>query len=175
MSQTHGMWIVGGSIPELVMDSNRGQLIYNTSLVFDSSGILRAKYRKIHLFDVSIPANPETGSPGVSFRESETLSPGDLGLGLFETPWGFDIGMGLCYDLRFPELAIALREKSKDKMKVLIYPGQFNMTTGPMHWELLGRARAVDTQSFCVLASVARSTDPSDYQVWLQLMLKIHF
>lgn len=173
-AETHGMWLVGGSIPELVIDSNGCRLIYNTSLIFDSKGILRAKYRKLHLFDVSIPADPKSGSPGVSFKESDTLSQGDLGLGLFETPWGFDIGIGICYDLRFPELATALRERSANKMKLLVYPGQFNMTTGPMHWELLGRARAVDTQSFCVLASVARSTDLSDYQVCPQDMLRIH-
>lgn len=86
---------------------------------------------------------------------------------MIRTPWGVDIGIGICYDIRFPEYAITLREQLKDRMKLLVYPGSFNSVTGPLHWELLGRARAVDTQSFCILASTARSDVIGDYQVCL--------
>ena len=163
-SRNYRIHIVGGSVPERVI-RNGVELLYNTSVMFDQDGRIIQKYRKLHLFDVSIPGEPETDKPGIHFMESETLTPGDLGLCLWQSPWSFDVGLGICYDIRFPELAIALREKSGDKMKLLIYPGQFNMVTGPRHWQLLGKARAVDTQSFCILASVARSNDPSDYQV----------
>ncbi len=154
-----GVWIIGGAIAEL----HDGK-IYNTCIVVDDRGVVVGKYRKLHLFDVSIP--PSDGVPGITFRESETLTPGDLPPCLVATPWGFDIGIGICYDIRYPEYATLLRESSSNRMKFLVYPGAFNTTTGPMHWELLGRARAVDTQSYCILASIARSNDPSDYQAY---------
>ena len=69
--------------------------------------------------------------------------------------------MGICYDCRFPELALAMRAEG---CKVLIYPGAFNMTTGPAHYQLLARGRAVDTQSYVVFCSPARCSDPNDYQ-----------
>ncbi len=159
-----GLWIVGGSVPELVKTKDSSKL-YNTCVVFDSTGRITAKYRKLHLFDVSVPGDVHYGKPAVEFRESDTLTSGDLGLCLFETPWDFQIGLGICYDLRFPELSTALRNRSKDRMKLLIFPGQFSLTTGPLHWELLGRARAVDTESFCILASTARPNDRSMFQV----------
>jgi len=163
-ARTHQLWIIGGSLPES-HKTEKTESFFNTSLVFNDRGEIVQKYRKLHLFDVSITAPVGSGKPSVRFCESDTLSPGDLGIGLCETPWGFQIGLGICYDIRFPELAVSLREKSDGNMKLLVYPGQFNMITGPLHWQLLGRARAVDTQSFCVLASVARSADSSDYQV----------
>lgn len=159
------LWLIAGSVPESVLLSDGRCKLYNTSLVFEPQGRLVSKYRKLHLFDVDIAGNPESGCKPISFRESDTFSSGDLGLGLVPTQFGFDIGLGICYDMRFPELAERLRVRSQGSMKLLIYPGQFNMITGPLHWELLGRARAVDTQSFCVLASVARSDEPGDYQV----------
>lgn len=170
VSKELSMWIVGGSIPESDQTSGTTR-IYNTATVFDSDGFMVGKYRKLHMFNVSIPTDKFTGTGGIQFRESDTITAGDLPPCLVSTPWGFDIGVGICYDLRFPELADHLRSQSSDRMKLLIYPGAFNMTTGPLHWELLGRARAVDTQSFCVLASVARSHDPSEYQVWDSFIL----
>ncbi len=154
-----GVWIIGGAIPEL----HNGR-IYNTCIVVNDEGVIVGKHRKYHLFDISIPPSP--GVPGITFKESETLSPGDLPPCLVATPWGFDIGIGICYDIRFPEHATLLREVSNNRMKLLVYPGAFNTTTGPMHWELLGRARAVDTQSYCILASIARPDDPNDYQAY---------
>ncbi len=157
LAKANTIWIVGGTIPELV-DNGKDRRIYNTCVVYDSSGKIVGKYRKIHLFDVELP--------GHSFKESDTISPGDLPPCVVTTPWGFDIGIGICYDLRFPEFASVLRTSSSDNMKVLVYTAAFSMKTGSQHWELLGRARAVDTQSFCVLASVARATDNHSYQAW---------
>jgi len=142
----HGVTIVGGSIPELASD---GGNIYNTCLVISADGVVVAKHRKAHLFDISVPG-------GVTFRESDTLSPGsevtvvDLG-----SPLGM-IGVGICYDIRFPEMAAAMVRAGA---RVLVYPGAFNMTTGPAHWELLARGRANDGQCYVLLASPARSDD----------------
>lgn len=106
----------------------------------------------MHLFDIDIPG-------GITFKESEVLSAGDK-LATFKMN-DVEIGMGICYDLRFEELAKLYRLKG---CKILIYPGAFNMTTGPMHWELLQRGRAVDNQVFVLAISPARSTQ--GYIAW---------
>lgn len=154
-------WIVGGSLAEKSSDNdNDNEKIYNTSLVFNPQGQVVAKHRKVHLFDINVPG-------GVSFYESETLSPGN-------TPTYFDltipssssnnnnnisavvrIGLGICYDIRFAAYSMLLRQAYG--CQVLIFPGAFNMTTGPAHWELLQRARAVDNQCFVLTASPARA------------------
>ena len=144
------MWIVGGSVPERVLENGK-EKIYNTCLVLNPEGVVVAKHRKVHLFDIDVPG-------GITFFESETLSPGST-VSHFETPYG-EIGVGICYDIRFPEYAMLLRQKYN--CSVLIYPGAFNMTTGPAHWELLQQARALDNQCFVVTASPARSEAPAD-------------
>jgi omega-amidase len=142
----HQVWIVGGSIPEI--DKDNDNKIYNTCPILNPKGEIVAKHRKAHLFDVNVPN-------GIRFFESETLSAGSA-VTSFMSPWG-RIGIGICYDIRFPEYALALRQLG---CNILIYPGAFNLTTGPAHWELLQRARAVDTQCFVLTASPARS--PTD-------------
>ena len=72
------------------------------------------------------------------------------------------MGLGICYDMRFPALASLLRAAGAS---ILIYPGAFNMTTGPAHWELLQRARALDNQCFFAAVSIARGTGPG-YTAW---------
>lgn len=96
--------------------------------------------------------------PGkIRFQESDSLSAGDS-LTTLSTPWGA-LGVGICYDVRFPEMAqIAAR---RDDVCAMIYPGAFNLTTGPLHWELLGRARAVDNQIYVALCSPAREMTAS--------------
>lgn len=143
-----GIWIVGGSIPEL--EENR---VYNTSFVYDSAGRQVARHRKMHLFDISVEG-------GQTFRESDTLSPGGE-ITAFDTPWGM-MGLCICFDLRFEELArlMALRGA-----RVIFVPAAFNMTTGPAHWELLFRQRAVDNQLFTVGTSPARS-ESETYVAW---------
>ena len=143
-----GIWIVGGSIPEL-----EGNRVYNTSFVYDSAGRQVARHRKMHLFDISVEG-------GQTFRESDTLSPGGE-ITVFDTPWGM-MGLCICFDLRFEELArlMALRGA-----RVIFVPAAFNMTTGPAHWELLFRQRAVDNQLFTVGTSPARS-ESETYVAW---------
>lgn len=131
--------LVGGSIPE----EENGKY-YNTCTVWGPQGELLAKYRKMHLFDIDIPGK-------ITFKESEILHPGSE-LATFNIN-GIKAGIGICYDLRFEELAKLYRLKG---CKLLIYPGAFNTTTGPIHWELLQRGRAVDNQVFVVSISPAR-------------------
>ncbi|CAE8588632.1 unnamed protein product [Polarella glacialis] len=154
MAKEHKVWLIGGSLPELVDGK-----VYNTCLVLNSEGDIVAKHRKAHLFDIDVAAT-ET-RPAMKFKESDILSPGEQ-MTLVDTPW-CRIGVGICYDVRFPELGLAMRAEGA---KVLVYPGAFNMTTGPAHYNLLTRARAVDTQSYVVSCSPARSKDPNDYQAW---------
>ncbi|CAG8546390.1 6883_t:CDS:2, partial [Funneliformis caledonium] len=142
-------FVVGGSIPE--RDSS-GKL-YNTCTVYDTGGNLIVKHRKVHLFDIDIPGM-------IKFQESETLSPGSS-LTQFETDYG-KIGIGICYDMRFPEMAMIAARKGCIAM---IYPGAFNLTTGPLHWELLQRARALDNQFFVATCSPARDMK-STYNAW---------
>lgn len=133
------VWLVGGSIPE----EDCGKL-YNTCAVFNPEGEMIAKHRKVHLFDIDVPGK-------ITFKESTTLSPGN-NLTMFDTPF-CKIGIGICYDIRFAELA---QIYARSGCKLLLYPGAFNMTTGPLHWELLQRARALDNQVYVATASPAR-------------------
>lgn len=143
-----GLWLVGGSLPEL--DDGR---VYNTSFVFDPQGTCVARHRKMHLFDIDVEG-------GQRFRESDTLSPGN-DVTLFDTPWG-RMGLCICFDLRFEELC---RVMALEGARVLLAPAAFNMTTGPAHWELLLRQRAVDNQCFTVGTSPARDESAS-YVAW---------
>lgn len=138
------IYIIGGSIPELC-DGN----VYNTSYVYDRSGAEIAKHRKAHLFDIDV-----TG--GQRFMESETLSPGDR-ITTFDTEFG-RMGLCICFDLRFEELTRCMTLRGA---KVIFVPAAFNMTTGPAHWELLFRQRAVDNQCFTVGVSPARDETAS--------------
>ena len=144
MARENNVYLVGGSCPEL--DSGK---VYNTSYVFSPSGELLAKHRKIHLFDIDIKG-------GQSFKESETLSAGDTPT-VFDTPWG-KIGLLICFDLRFPELS---RLYAYAGAELIIVPGAFNMTTGPLHWELLFRSRALDNQLYTVGVAPARDESTS--------------
>ncbi|KAK9728218.1 Omega-amidase nit3 [Basidiobolus ranarum] len=148
-AQKAKVYLVGGSIPEKSDDDK----FYNTCTVYNPKGELVAKHRKIHLFDIDIPGK-------IRFQESDTLSPGNA-MTHFETEYG-KIGVGICYDIRFPELAMIAARKGCIAM---LYPGAFNMTTGPLHWELLQRARAIDNQIYIAACSPARDTS-SGYTAW---------
>ncbi|KAB8260499.1 carbon-nitrogen hydrolase [Aspergillus pseudonomiae] len=144
-------YLVGGSIPELEPTTKK---YYNTSLVFSPTGSLIGTHRKTHLFDIDIPGK-------ITFKESEVLSPGHQ-LTIVDLPDYGKIGVAICYDIRFPEAAMIAARKGAF---ALIYPGAFNMTTGPMHWSLLARARAVDNQVYVGLCSPARDMDAT-YHAW---------
>lgn len=138
------VYLVGGSIPE-----REENIIYNTSFVFGPRGEMLAKHQKIHLFDVDLP-------DGLSFHESRTLGAGKK-ITVVETDL-CTLGVAVCYDIRFPEL---IRLMALVGAEIVILPAAFNMNTGPAHWELLLRTRAVDNQVFLVGASSARDAAAS--------------
>lgn len=150
-----GIYLIGGTIPERCATDSK---LYNTCTVWSPDGALMAKYRKIHLFDIDIPG-------GITFRESDVLTGGG---NLATVAIGeAKIGIGICYDIRFDELARLYRNQGCD---MLIYPGAFNMKTGPLHWELLARGRANDTQSYVATISPAREAS-AGYVAWGHSML----
>jgi len=161
MARETSTYLIGGSIPEVstVPASSSGpdkeeKTYYNTSLVFSPTGDLLATHRKVHLFDISIPGK-------ITFRESDVLSPGNK-VTLVDLEGYGRVGLAICYDVRFPELAAIAARRG---CFALIYPGAFNTTTGPLHWRLQGRARAVDNQVYVALCSPARVPGAS-YQAW---------
>lgn len=131
--------IVGGSMPE-----RDGDRLYNTSFVFDSSGQEIARHRKVHLFDIDVKG-------GQRFLESEVFTPGDA-VTCFDVD-GVRLGLCICFDIRFPEL---FRLMALDGAQAIVVPAAFNMTTGPMHWDLSFRMRAVDNQLFTLGVAPAR-------------------
>lgn len=144
----NGVILVGGSIPERV-----GDRLYNTCFVFDENGKQIARHRKVHLFDVDIEG-------GVRFKESNSFAPGNE-ITVFDTRFG-KMGAMVCFDIRFPELA---RAEANRGAQIIFCPAQFNMTTGPRHWELSVRARAMDNELYFVGASAARY-EGFDYECW---------
>jgi predicted amidohydrolase len=148
LAREAGVWLVGGSIPEAC-----GGSLYNTSYIFSPSGEIIGKHRKIHLFDVRIKG-------GINFIESESLTPGDRRT-VVETEFG-KIGVAICYDVRFPALFSAMAD---DGAKLIILPAAFNMTTGPAHWEILMRSRALDNQVYFAACSPARDLS-APYQAY---------
>ncbi|XP_022183791.1 omega-amidase NIT2-like isoform X2 [Myzus persicae] len=152
-AKSNQIYIVGGSIPE-ICDGK----VYNTCTVWDPNGDLIAKHRKVHLFDVSIPGS-------TCFKESDAMSAGNT-LNTFQ--FGkFKIGLGICYDIRFSEMAALYRKQGCD---MLIYPGAFCTEIGPLHWSLLTRFRAMENQAFVAVVSPARVTD-SSYVAWGHSMI----
>ncbi|KAI5674305.1 hypothetical protein M9H77_14669 [Catharanthus roseus] len=149
--------IIGGSIPE-----RSGDKLYNTCCVFGTDGKLIGKHRKIHLFDIDIPGR-------MTFKESLTLTAGEIPT-VVDTEVG-RVGIGICYDIRFQELAAIYAARGSFRAlgaHLICYPGAFNMTTGPLHWELLQRARAAD----CQLCDIAIE----DIDVhWRHLHIYSHF
>ena len=139
LAKERGIWLVGGTVPELA-----GEKVYNTCYVFAPDGKCVAKHRKMHLFDIDVDG-------GQRFMESETLTAGDT-VTTFATPWGV-MGVCICFDFRFEELS---RLMTLAGAQVIFVPAAFNMTTGPAHWELLFRQRAVDNQCFTIGVSPAR-------------------
>ncbi|PGH12858.1 hypothetical protein AJ80_06567 [Polytolypa hystricis UAMH7299] len=144
-------YLIGGSIPEFVPESKK---YYNTSLVFSPTGSLIATHRKTHLFDIDIPGK-------IRFKESEVLTAGNK-ITIVDLPEYGKVGLAICYDVRFPESAMIA---ARNGCFLLVYPGAFNMTTGPLHWSLLGRARAVDNQLYVALCSPARDMNAT-YHAW---------
>ncbi|KAI9805820.1 MAG: hypothetical protein M1825_000434 [Sarcosagium campestre] len=176
MAAETSTWIIGGSIPERAASVSASSSdatssappsttnqkndaeppkYHNTSLTFSPTGTLVATHRKVHLFDIDIPGK-------IRFRESEVLTAGNQ-LTIFDMPpWG-RVAVAICYDIRFPELATIAARRG---CFLLVYPGAFNTTTGPLHWSLQARARAVDNQTYVALCSPARDDAPDAYHAW---------
>lgn len=154
LAKEFGIWIVGGSVSERVISSGdpKKENIFNTCLCMNPQGHVVAKHRKVHLFDIDVPGK-------ITFKESDTLSPGGSLTSFDAGPRLGMIGIGICYDIRFPELSQCLVNRG---CKILIFPGAFNLTTGPAHWELLQRARAIDNQCYVLAASPARTMPPPE-------------
>lgn len=140
-AKENGILLVGGTMPEKC-----GDKLYNTCFVFDENGKLIAKHRKMHLFDIDVEG-------GQRFKESDTFSAGDS-VTLFDCKFG-RMGVMVCFDIRFVELS---RIMALEGAEAIFVPAAFNMTTGPAHWELSFRQRAVDNQLFMLGCAPARDT-----------------
>lgn len=127
--------LLAGSLCERAEGRDR---VFNTSLLFDDSGTLLARYRKIHLFDVDLPGR-------VSYRESSWMAPGRDVVSA-DTVHG-RLGLSICYDLRFPEL---YRRLVRQGCRILLVPSAFSLPTGRDHWEVLLRSRAIENQAYVI-------------------------
>ena len=135
-----GTWVHLGS---LALKGEGGKLV-NRGFVIDDKGEIRARYDKIHLFDVDLPT-------GESWRESAMYQAGESAVIVPDTPVG-KLGLTICYDLRFPELFQRLSEAGADLISV---PAAFTVPTGKAHWQVLLRARAIEAELFVVAAAQA--------------------
>ena len=166
MAKENHIYLIGGTMPE----SDRGELpkaahdiqndwqqvqkrssvgqakIYNTCFVFNPAGLQIGRHRKMHLFDIDIRG-------GQRFCESDTFSAGNE-VTVIDTKYG-KIGVEICFDIRFQELTHLM---ALEGAGIVFVPAAFNMTTGPVHWDLHFRARAVDSQIFMTGCSAARDT-----------------
>ena len=133
-----GIDLVAGSIAERVDGADRGS---NTSVHFGPDGAQMAVYRKVHMFDVEVG--------GRTYRESENEAPGEE-LVVSEAAGGVELGLSICYDLRFPELYRILAVRGA---RVMAVPAAFTLATTREHWEVLLRARAIEDQAFVVAAN----------------------
>ncbi len=136
LARDHGVFVHGGSFIE-----RAGDKFFNTTVAFDRDGEELVRYRKVHLFDVTTP-------DGNSYRESDTFGAGDA-VATYQAD-GVTIGCSICYDLRFAELYRLLAEQGAG---VIMVPAAFTLQTGKDHWEVLLRARAIETQTYVVAAA----------------------
>jgi len=141
LARSHKLWLSLGGFQETGPDPEH---IFNTHLVIDQGGEVRAAYRKIHLFDVDVPSGPV-------LMESRSTAPGTQAL-VCDSPVG-RLGLSTCYDLRFPELYQKLTWSMG--AQVLLVPAAFTRPTGEAHWEVLLRARAIECQTYVIAAAQA--------------------
>lgn len=147
-AKENNLIIVGGSIPELDTDGK----IYNTCFVYDENGNQIARHRKAHLFDVDLPQ--------IRFRESATFTEGNE-ITVFDTKYG-KMGVVICFDVRFPEM---VRATAMRGAKIIFLPAQFNDMSGPEHWDMTVRMRAIDNELFVVGAGAALNPEIK-YKAW---------
>ncbi|HEX9063199.1 MAG TPA: carbon-nitrogen hydrolase family protein [Clostridia bacterium] len=140
-AKKRGIWVCSGSIAE-----KDGNHIYNTSYLISNTGETVLKYSKSHLFDVNLP--------GLVVSESSLFKKGD-GIAVANTTFG-TVAICICYDIRFPEY---IRKAALLGADILIVPAAFNTVTGPAHWHITFRARAVDNQLYVLAASPAKNAE----------------
>lgn len=144
VARTHRVWVHAGSMIERIPGEPR---VHNTTVVFNRDGREVARYRKMHLFDIIAP-------DGHAHRESATVKPGD-DIVLYDLE-GLKVGCTICYDLRFSELYVALATAGAD---IIVVPAAFALLTGKDHWEVLLRARAIETQTYVLAAGQCGNYD----------------
>lgn len=135
-AKKYGVWIVGGTMPIAGDDPNK---VRAACLIYNDQGERVARYDKIHLFDVVLPSTNEV------YRESDSIEAGTQSV-VIDTPFG-KIGIGICYDLRFPEFFRSMQEQG---VEILIIPAAFTQETGAAHWEILLRARAIENLCYVI-------------------------
>ncbi|MFM7785548.1 MAG: carbon-nitrogen hydrolase family protein, partial [Gammaproteobacteria bacterium] len=135
LARAHGIWLVGGTIPVL----GEGERPRAACILYAPDGSERARYDKIHLFDVDLPDRQG------SYRESDRIEPGTR-IVTADTPFGV-LGLAICYDLRFPEF---FRVQFQRGMTLMVLPSAFTRITGEAHWHALLRARAIENQCWVV-------------------------
>lgn len=155
-ARRHRLWIVGGSLPLATQDPDR---VYGASVVVDAQGETRAIYRKIHLFDVDLAGAQE------SYRESNSMAAGSEPVSV-ETPAG-NLGLSICYDLRFPEL---YRRYVAGGATLFTVPAAFTAVTGKAHWRTLLTARAIENLAY-VIAPGQWGTHPDGRTTWGHTMI----
>ncbi|MBU1348355.1 MAG: carbon-nitrogen hydrolase family protein [Alphaproteobacteria bacterium] len=147
-----GVWLLIGSA--IVRSGHQGDdRAANRSLLIDAGGGIVARYDKLHVFDVDLPG-------GETYRESSSIRPGD-GAVVARTPWG-RLGLSVCYDIRFPHL---YRQLAKAGACMIAVPAAFTVPTGEAHWEILLRARAIETSAF-ILAPTQGGAHEDGRKTW---------
>ena len=149
LAKKHKITLHAGSVVE-----RDGNNFHNTTVVFGPDGKQIARYRKMHLFDIDIPGT-------VYYKESDNVARGsDI---VTYNVGDVIVGCSICYDIRFPELYRALRDRGA---KVIVVPAAFTLMTGKDHWEVLARARAIDTQTYVLAVGQTMSHDAGKNWCW---------
>ncbi len=148
IAQRHGMWVIGGGMPERRPEDDPVERVFNTLVAVSPDGALAATYRKIHLFDVDIPDR-------VRLVESDSTYAGEDVVTVDVA--GVTVGLSICYDLRFPEMYRKLVDAGAE---CIVVPAAFTATTGQAHWHVLLRARAIESQCWVAAAAQVGQHNP---------------
>lgn len=159
LAKTNNMWLSLGGLHELKpgVDGQKDK-VYNSHVLLNNKGEMAGLYHKLHLFDAQ--------TDEINLRESATVEPGERLERPVQTPAGL-LGLQVCYDLRFAEPAILLRKLGA---QILSYPAAFTYSTGKAHWEVLLRARAIETQCF-VIAAAQKGYNNEKRRTWGHAMV----
>ncbi|MCV6637964.1 carbon-nitrogen hydrolase family protein [Candidatus Albibeggiatoa sp. nov. NOAA] len=137
-AKLNNIWIVGGTV---AISSDHANKVYSACLLFDNTGQCVVRYDKMHLFDVLVGSQER-------YQESSTIAAGQQVV-VVNTPFG-NLGLAICYDLRFPELFRSMLAKN---VELIAIPAAFTATTGKAHWEVLLRARAIENLCYVIAAN----------------------